>query len=264
VKLSGVLQATCAHSFALRCTETNIFKDAKAKTYLGFNAQGVVAHEDAKETHVLAPVFAPRVATNPILPTGFTIGAPPHDRDNVIGHHVPGRRVVDNAAGVGQERIGIDRSRDRSPGIYFGFDLVRHQAETAGKVRIGAKLGNGRIGKAWDGVTGPGAVAGATRIQGRAGQVQWWTKADRGIGAAGNVGHAGIVGDETGFVLDKVVHARRRAAVARTGRGTATIQNILNRQVDFIENHRRRAVIAIIMTERSSRHGGLGNLYAIA
>jgi hypothetical protein len=148
----------------------------------------------------------------------------------MIDHHMPYTGIIDNAALVVQNGIGINGSRHGTARVYFGLDFVRHGTHAPGIIRIRAVFGNRCIGKAMDRVTlSRGSIARAACIEWTARTIfQVWTKTVGRVGTAGNVWHACIVGDKAGFRFDKLVDTSGTTAVARAGGTGTAVENVLN------------------------------------
>ena len=157
-------------------------------------------------------VLTPRIPHNPVLLARFLVRSPSHDRYNVVDHHIPNVGVVDHPTGIIQNRIGVDTCGDRSTRENFGFNLAGDRTESTRIITVRSVLGNRSVGKAVNGLTAARRVAGSAGVDGTAAGVDVGTKAVRAVRAARDVRLTGVVGNKTGFALDKLVDSRRRAA----------------------------------------------------
>mmetsp|Transcript_20312 Transcript_20312/g.59341 ORF Transcript_20312/g.59341 Transcript_20312/m.59341 type:complete len:206 (-) Transcript_20312:295-912(-) len=156
----------------------------------------------------------------PVL--GTVLDAPTIDGDDVVRRRVCS--VLGNASRVVVDGCGIDRASNRPPGI----DLSQHVL----LARNSAIFRDGGVREHIDG----GAVdtkggARAASVDRRAGRVHGATEALRGIGAAGQIGLARVVG-HVPRVLDKLVCPTAGTAVARTCDIGTTVQDPLDAEVN--------------------------------
>ena len=230
----------CLHATAIQMAIGSIFIARKVLHREGFqrrpgnfrfNAQGILAHNDAKITH-LTPILSPAITDNPVFLVRFFILTPSHDRYNVIDHHMQPVGIRHDSSFVRDNGFGINSGGHGSSGVNFRLDFIGHGAKAAGKVRIGSVFRHTRIRENIQRVAIAGMIARPTRVHGRALCIDVCTKAIGGFRRAGEIGLTSIVGNKA-ILLEKFVDARMRSSVTRTGH-MAAIENVLNAEIDFV------------------------------
>jgi len=93
----------------------------------GLNAQRIFTEHNT-EVATFSPVLTPTITDDPVLLTSFFIQAPAYNGDDVIHHHVPKMRIVDDSTLVLDNWLGIDSSRNGSTGINFSLDFAGNTA----------------------------------------------------------------------------------------------------------------------------------------
>ena len=99
---------TVASIFVTRMMIDNCERTRLCPHYVGFNANQVLAELDPEEAH-LAPVFAPRVANDPVLTTRLTVNIPSDKTDGMrLGPVVQLRRIPQHSACIIFDQPSID------------------------------------------------------------------------------------------------------------------------------------------------------------
>jgi len=101
-------------------------------------------------------VLTPRISHNPVLLASSLVRSPPHDRYNVVDHHIPNGSVVDHPTGIIQNGVGVDTRGDRSACKNLCFNLAGDRTESTRVITVRSVLGNRSVGKAVNGLTAAG------------------------------------------------------------------------------------------------------------
>eukprot|EP00584_Thalassiosira_punctigera_P006642 CAMPEP_0172540188 /NCGR_PEP_ID=MMETSP1067-20121228/11256_1 /TAXON_ID=265564 ORGANISM="Thalassiosira punctigera, Strain Tpunct2005C2" /NCGR_SAMPLE_ID=MMETSP1067 /ASSEMBLY_ACC=CAM_ASM_000444 /LENGTH=236 /DNA_ID=CAMNT_0013325997 /DNA_START=124 /DNA_END=832 /DNA_ORIENTATION=- len=181
----------------------------------------------------LGPIHPPAVAYDPVL--HVVLFPPPDDGHDVVV--VPARLLVveDLAPHEILKGVGLNGRRDWSASVNLFLDL--HHAFLGGVVRVVdlRVLGDGRVGEDVErGALAPvrrEGAAGPARVEGTACGVDVLAEALLGVRRAGDVWLARVIRDEA-VVVNELVYARVRAAVAGPGHVMAAVQHELDAQID--------------------------------
>mmetsp|Transcript_12128 Transcript_12128/g.25678 ORF Transcript_12128/g.25678 Transcript_12128/m.25678 type:complete len:367 (-) Transcript_12128:150-1250(-) len=205
------------------------------KCNFALDSEQILSHFQSHVSH-FTPVLTPAVADNPVLCSAVGIGSPSHDGDDVVGRFRVTFFAVDPTS-VFHDGFRIDCCGNRTTCVDLGHDFVNRCLLVVGVVIDEPVLGYGGIGKVIQGHTlashASKGVAGLAGVQSGAGGVDFSAEPIGGLGAAGNVGGAGVVRHVSGL-LNEFIGAGVVSTVARSGHFCAAVQDKLDAQVDVV------------------------------
>ena len=154
----------------------------------------------------------------------------------MVDKSIQKRSVLHNTSLVIDKRLCVDTGGNGTSCIDFRHYQV-HLVSL--KDIVGAIFSNGGIGKDINfGALAPHAskrIARPACVDSRAARIDMLAYSFSGLRRASQIGLTAIVGNKAGF-LDKFVDSSMRPTVTRTSHFPSTVEDVLDREVDFVSS----------------------------